>query len=57
MAHPYKKHAHKNDPSWLRGIEKFVEKHGAADVDDTIRNYGGSKKVTAAAAYDIDEEK
>jgi hypothetical protein len=55
--HPYRKHAHKNDPIWLRGIQKYVEKASAADVDDTIRNYGGSKKVTAAAAYDIDEEK
>jgi hypothetical protein len=55
--HPYRKYGHLNDPAWLRGIEKYVEKHGQADVDDTIRNYGGSKKIVEAAAYDIDEEK
>ena len=57
MAHPHKKHAHKNDPAWLRGIQKYVEKHSEADVTDTIRNYGGDRKTTAEAGYDIDEEK
>jgi hypothetical protein len=57
VAHPHKKHAHKNDPAWLRGIQKYVEKHSEADVTDTIRNYGGDRKTTAKAVYDIDEEK
>ena len=57
MAHPYKKHAHKNDPVWMRGLEKYVEKASKADVTDTIRNYGGDRKTTAKAVYDIDEEK
>jgi len=54
--HPYHKHAHKNDPSWIRGVKKFVEKAGQADVDDVIRNYGGDKKITEDAAYPIYEE-
>jgi hypothetical protein len=57
MAHPYKSEAHKNDPSWLKGIQKFVEDKSAADVAATIKNYGGDRKVTADAAYDIDQEK
>jgi hypothetical protein len=57
MAHPYKKHAHKNDPVWMRGLEKYVEKASKADVTTTIRNYGGDRKTTAEAVYDIDEEK
>jgi hypothetical protein len=57
MAHPYKSAAHKNDPSWLRGIQQYVEKAGQADVDDTIRNYGGTKKVLEEAAYPVYEEK
>lgn len=57
MAHPYKSHAHKNDPNWLRGIQKYVEKASEADVSDTIRNYGGDREVTAKAALDLDEEK
>jgi len=57
MAHPYKSAAHRNDPSWLRGIEKYCEDSSAADVTATIKNYGGDKKTTAKAAYDIDEEK
>ncbi len=57
MAHPYKKYAHKNDPSWVRGLEPFVEKHGQSDVDDVIRNYGGDKRVLEDAAYPVYEEK
>lgn len=57
MAHPYKAHAHKNDPTWLRGLQKYVEKASDADVDDVIRNYGGNRKLNKQAAYDIDEEK
>lgn len=53
--HPYHKHAHKNDPNWLRGIKQWVEKTVDKDVDDTIRNYGGDKKVTAEAAYEEDK--
>jgi hypothetical protein len=54
--HPYHKAAHKNDPSWLRWIQKFVEKHGQADVDDVVRNYGSDKKITEDAAYPVYEE-
>ena len=55
--HPYRKHAHKNDPNWLRGIEKFVEKHGQEDIDDVIRNYGGDRKANEEAHYPVAEEK
>jgi hypothetical protein len=57
MAHPYRDAAHKNDPSWLRGIQPFVEKATDADVTATIRNYGGDAKTTAKAAYEPKEEK
>jgi hypothetical protein len=67
MAHPYKGAAHKNDPSWLGGVKKYVEADRGmgkdvvqkivADNSATIRNYGGSKKPTAKAAYTISEEK
>ncbi len=53
----YQKERHKNSPAWLRGIQKYCEDKSAADVTDTIRNYGGDRKVTAEASYDIDEEK
>lgn len=51
------KERHKNDPNWLRGIQKHVEKASDADVTDTIRNYGGDKAVTADAALDLETEK
>ena len=57
MAHPYRPAAHKNDPNWLRGVQKFVEKSTDADVTDTIRNYGGDKKTTGKAAYEPKELK
>mgnify|MGYP001557945446 CR=1 FL=1 len=57
MAYEHKALRHKNDPAWIRGIEKYVEKAGQADVDDTIRNYGGSKEVTEDAALDLEREK
>ena len=57
MAHPYLKHGHKNDPNWLRGLNKHVEKAGQADVDDVIRNYGGDKKINEEASYPAYEEK
>ena len=57
MAHPYKSHAHKNDPSWVRGLQPYVEKHGQADVDDVVRNYGSDPKATEEAAYPAYEEK
>ena len=55
--HPYRKAAHRNDPKWLRGVEKFVEKHSADDIDAVVRNYGGDRELNAKAAYDLDEEK
>lgn len=57
MAHPYKSAAHKNDPSWLRGLDQYVEKAIDADIDATIRNYGGDRETTAKAAYSRTEEK
>ncbi len=57
MAHPYKSAGHKNDPSWLRGLQPFVEKAVDADVTDTLRNYGGNRKVLEDAAYDVKKEK
>lgn len=51
------KERHKNSPAWLRGLEKFVEKHNKSDIDAVIRNYGGDRKVNAQAGYEIDEEK
>ena len=49
--HPYHKYAHTKDPSWLRGLNKHVEKAGQADVDDVIRNYGRDKKINEDASY------
>ena len=57
MSHPYHKAAHKSDPAWLRGVQKFVEKATDADVTDTVRNYGSDKKLTAEAAYEPKVEK
>jgi len=57
MAHPYRDAAHKSDPSWLRGLQPFVEKATDADVTDTIRNYGGDKAVLEKAAYEAKEGK
>lgn len=57
MAHLYKKYAHKNDPAWIRGIEKYVEKANDSDIDAVVRNYGGDREQNALAGYDIDEEK
>lgn len=57
MSHPYKRHAHHNDPKWLKGLQKYVEKAPDADVDDVVRNYGGNKAVTQDAAYDSKQEK
>ena len=49
--HPYHKAAHKQDPKWLKGLNKYVEPATVADVTDTIRNYAGDKPTTAKAAY------
>jgi len=57
MVHPYKRLAHKNDPSWLRGIQKYVEKANMDDEKSTVRNYASDPKQTALAGYSIDEEK
>lgn len=53
----YQKERHKNDPSWLKGIEKYVEKATDADVTDVVRNYASDPKATAEAAYEPKEEK
>lgn len=55
--HPFKKYAHKNDPAWIRGVQKYVEESSSDDITATIRNHGGDRKVTAKASYDIDQEK
>ena len=57
MAHPYKSAGHKNDPSWLRGLQPFVERKVDADVTDVVRNYASDKTETAKAAYEPREEK
>ena len=57
MAYDHKALRHKNDPSWLRGLQPFVEKATDADVTDTLRNYGGDRKVLEDAAYDVEKEK
>ena len=55
MAHPYKTAAHKNDPNWVKRVRSEnlnpdVEKANKADVDASIRNYGGDKAATMKAA-------
>lgn len=55
--HPYKKYAHRNDPSWLRGLQPYVESATQADVSDVVRNYASDSKETAEAAYEPREEK
>jgi len=57
MAYEHKALRHKNDPSWLRGLQPFVEKAVDADVTDTIRNYGGNREVLEDAAYDVKKGK
>jgi uncharacterized lipoprotein YddW (UPF0748 family) len=56
MAHPYKSAAHKNDPTWLRGLQPFVEKAVDADVKDVVRNYASDPVETARASYEPKEE-
>lgn len=55
--HSYRKYAHKSDPSWLRGLQPFIEKAIDADVKDVVRNYGSDPKATAEAAYEPREQK
>ena len=50
MSHPYKDAAHKNDPRWVKNLNKFTEKAKKDDVDAIIRNYGGDKNATMQAA-------
>jgi len=57
MAWEHKALRHKNDPAWLRGLQPYVEKHGQADVDDVVRNYGSDPKATEEASYPAYEEK
>jgi len=51
--HPYKRLAHKNDPSWLRGVQKYVEKATMDDEKSVVRNYASDPKQTALAGYSI----
>lgn len=51
MAHPYKAAGHKNDPKWVKDLNKYVEPAINADVSAAIRNYGGDRATTAKAAY------
>jgi len=55
MDHPYRSAGHKNDPSWLRGLQPYVEKATDADVKDVVRNYASDPKATAEAAYEKKE--
>lgn len=50
MAHPYRSAAHKNDPRWIKNLNKHVEPAKKADVDALIRNYSGDKAATMQAA-------
>ena len=49
--HPYKSQARDNNPKWMKGVEKYVEKK-ASDLSATVRNHGGDPKATAQAAYE-----
>ena len=52
MAHPYKSAAHKNDPKWVKNLNKYVvPKANSEDVTATIRNYSGDAATTRKAAY------
>lgn len=52
MSHPYKSAAHKNDPKWIKNLNKYVVP-AATDKDCKAvqRNYGGDYKTTMKAAY------
>ena len=59
MSHPYKSHAHHNDPKWLKGLAPFketaVSREGErADLKATQRNHGVDEdpKALAEAAYE-----
>jgi hypothetical protein len=46
--------AHKNDPKWLGGLQKYTEADRAANAKDnaaTLRNHGGDSKALDRAAY------
>jgi len=52
MAHPFKSAAHKNDPKWVKNLNKYVvPKATDNDLRATMRNYSGDEKTTAKAAY------
>ncbi len=52
MAHPYKEAAHRNDPGWIKNLNKYVVPEATdKDAKAVQRNYGGDAKTTAKAAY------
>ncbi len=51
MAHPYEKAGHKNDPSWIKGLNRFKEKAEVGDTNEVIRNFDADPKVTREASY------
>ncbi len=52
MSHPYKEAGHRNDPKWIRNLNKYVVPEATdKDLKATIKNYGGDAKTTAKAAY------
>ena len=51
MAHPYKSAAHKNDPKWVNGLNKFKEKAEEGDTARVIKNFDADPKVTREASY------
>lgn len=52
MAHPYRDAAHKNDPKWVKNLNKYVVPAATdADCKAVKRNYGGDYATTAKAGY------
>lgn len=52
MSHPYVKAAHRNDPGWIKNLNKYVVPAATdKDVQATLRNNGGDSATTKKAAY------
>ncbi len=52
MAYEFKAERHKNDPKWVKNLNKYVVPEATdKDVKAVQRNYGGDAKTTAKAAY------
>lgn len=48
--HPYHKAGHKQDPRWVKNLNKYVEKAKDDDVKRAVSNYGGDLEATMLAA-------